>query len=144
MQFKTRVDLFYKLVVVFLFLSFGFILFNIDYKNETFSFYLILSILFLLLLFFLGTALTTKFTITSIDLICGTFFWRKYIPLNSIRKVEKQIGLFAGWKLSTAFKGVIVHYNKYDELLISPEKEADFIEQINLKLEKTRKVESLD
>jgi hypothetical protein len=89
MQFKTRVDLFYKLVVVFLFLSFGFILFNIDYKNETFSFYLILSILFLLLLFFLGTALTTKFTITSIDLICGTFFWRKYIPLNSIRKVEK-------------------------------------------------------
>ena len=56
---------------------------------------------------------------------------KKKIPLNSIRKVEKQIGLFAGWKISTAYKGVIIHYNKYDELLISPDKEQIFISEIN-------------
>ncbi len=68
-------------------------------------------------------------------MICVTLLWKKIIPLNSIRKVEKQTGLFAGWKISTAYKGVIIHYNKYDEFLISPDKELIFISEINNRIQ---------
>jgi hypothetical protein len=131
MVFKTRVDLFYKLVVAFIFVLFSFILYSIDLKKDTFGFCITLGIQILIMLFFIGSALTTKFTISSSELICETFYWKKRIPITSIRKVEKQIGLFAGWKISTSFKGVIVTYNKYDELLISPENELVFISEIN-------------
>lgn len=135
MVFKTRVDLFYKLVIAFIFLLFSFILYSIDFKKDTFCFCFTLGIHILIMLFFIGSALTTKFTISSTELICETFFWKKIIPLNSFRKVEKQTGLFAGWKISTAYKGVIIHYNKYDELLISPDREQIFISEINNRIQ---------
>ena len=135
MVFKTRVDQFYKLVVAFIFLLFSFILYTIDFKKDTFGFCFTLGIQILIMLFFIGSALTTKFTISSTELICETFFWKKIIPLNSFRKVEKQTGLFAGWKISTAYKGVIIHYNKYDELLISPDREQIFISEINNRIQ---------
>lgn len=131
MVFKTRVDLFYKLVVAFIFVLFSFILYSIDLNKDKFGFCITLGIQILIMLFIIGSALTTKFTISSSELICETFYWKKRIPFTSIRKVEKQIGLFAGWKISTSFKGVIVTYNKYDELLISPENELVFISEIN-------------
>ena len=131
MVFKTRVDLFYKLVVAFSFLLFSFILYSIDFEKDNFGFCFTLVIQTLIMLFLIGSALTTKFTISSSELICETFYWKKKIPITSIRKVEKQVGLFAGWKISTSFKGVIVTYNKYDELLISPENELFFISEIN-------------
>jgi hypothetical protein len=130
MVFKTRVDLFYKLVVVFIFIIFGFILLNINYKNEVIGFYFTLTVFLLILLFFIGTALITKFVLTDSDLYCITFIWKKTIPLETIRKVEKQDYLFSGWKISTAHSGIIIHYDKFDELLISPEKEVVFIEEI--------------
>lgn len=135
MVFKTRVDLFYKLVVAFSFLLFSFILYSIDFEKDNFGFCFTLVIQTLIMLFLIGSALTTKFTISSTELICETFFWKKIIPLNSFRKVEKQTGLFAGWKISTAYKGVIIHYNKYDELLISPDREQIFISEINNRIQ---------
>jgi hypothetical protein len=138
MIFKTRVDLFYKLVVVFVFLLFSFILFNINFETDFFGFYFILIIQIIILFFFIGSAFTTKFIISDTELICKTFYWKKSIPLNLIRKVEKQTNLFAGWKISTAYKGVIVHYNKYDELLISPENELGFINELNKHIDKIK------
>jgi len=135
MVFKTKVDLFYKLVVVFVLLLFSFVFYSINFKKDLFGFYFTLGIEILILSFLIGSALLTKFIITSTDLICVTLFWKKTIPLNSIRKVEKQTGLFGGWKISTAYKGVIIHYNKYDELLISPDKELIFISEINNRIQ---------
>jgi len=135
MIFKTRVDLFYKLVVVFVFLLFSFVLFNIDFEKDSFGFYFILIIQITILFFFIASALTTKFIISDTELICKTFYWKKKIPFYLIRKVEKQTGLYAGWKINTAYKGLIVYYNKYDELLISPENELAFIEELTKRLE---------
>jgi len=130
--------LFYKLVVVFVFLLFSFILFNINFETDFFGFYFILIIQITILFFFIGSAFTTKFIISDTELICKTFYWKKSIPLNLIRKVEKQTNLFAGWKISTAYKGVIVHYNKYDELLISPENELGFINELHKRINKIK------
>ena len=130
--------MFYKLVVVFVFLLFSFILFNINFETDFFGFYFILIIQITILFFFIGSAFTTKFIISDTELICKTFYWKKSIPLNLIRKVEKQTNLFAGWKISTAYKGVIVHYNKYDELLISPENELGFINELHKRINKIK------
>jgi hypothetical protein len=32
--------------------------------------------------------------------------------------------------MSTAWTGLVLHYNKYDELLVSPEREEEFIQEI--------------
>ena len=37
--------------------------------------------------------------------------------------------------MSTAAKGLIIHYNSYDELLISPENEDAFIIKLNSKIQ---------
>ena len=57
-------------------------------------------------------------------------FFKKQIPIQTIRKIERANGLYVGWKMNTSWKCLIVHYNKYDELLISPEKESEFIREI--------------
>lgn len=70
---------------------------------------------------------STKYTFLDDHLLCQSSGFKKRIPYNSLRKIEPANGLYAGWKMSTAWKCLVVHYNKYDELLISPENEADFI-----------------
>ena len=137
MIFKTKVDLFYKLVVAFVFVLFSIVLYSIDFEEDVFGFYFTLIIQILILLFLIASALTTKFTLSSTELICETFYWKKRIQLDTIRKVEKQTSLFAGWKISTAYKGVIITYNKYDELLISPENEEKFLLEVTNRINKS-------
>jgi hypothetical protein len=137
MIFKTKVDLFYKLVVAFVFVLFSIVLYSIDFEEDVFGFYFTLILQILILLFLIASALTTKFTLSSTELICETFYWKKRIQLDTIRKVEKQISLFAGWKISTAYKGVIITYNKYDELLISPENEEKFLLEVTNRINKS-------
>jgi hypothetical protein len=137
MIFKTKVDLFYKLVVAFVFVLFSIVLYSIDFEEDVFGFYFTLILQILILLFLIASALTTKFTLSSTELICETFYWKKRIQLDTIRKVEKQTSLFAGWKISTAYKGVIITYNKYDELLISPENEEKFLLEVTNRINKS-------
>jgi hypothetical protein len=53
--------------------------------------------------------------------------FKKRIYYTTFNKLELSNGFYAGWKMSTAWKCIVVHYNKYDELLISPENETAFI-----------------
>jgi len=52
---------------------------------------------------------------------------KKRIYYATFHKLEPANGLYAGWKMSTAWKCLVLRYNKYDELLISPHDEAAFI-----------------
>jgi hypothetical protein len=104
MIFKTKVDLFYKLVVAFVIVLFSFVLYSINFEEDVFVFYFTLILQILILFFLIVSALTTKFTLLSTELICETFYWKKRIQLDAIQKVEKQTNLFAGWKISTAHK----------------------------------------
>jgi hypothetical protein len=92
-------------------------------------------LLFLALLFYLILK-TTYFVLNENYLICKTLFFKKVILYSSIRKIEKQKGIYVGVKFSTAWKGLIVHYNQFDELLISPEREDDFIVELESLLKK--------
>jgi hypothetical protein len=53
--------------------------------------------------------------------------FKRRIPYASIRKIDQHTNLYAGLKMSTSFRGIIIHYNKFDELFISPAESARFI-----------------
>ena len=57
-------------------------------------------------------------------------FFKKRIQIQSIRKFEKSNGFYAGIKMSTAWRCLIMHYGTYEELLISPENEELFIAEV--------------
>lgn len=137
MRFKTKRDS--SLLLIFLFISSlfgGITVFEFFYKeNHNIIGFSIFSLSFIILFYFIIVK-TTYFTLTDIELICHQFFFKKTIQISSIRKVEKQNGLFAGLKMSTSRKALIVHYNKYDELLISPTDEDRFIEELEKRIRK--------
>ena len=76
---------------------------------------------------------TTFYTIDEEQLVCHFFGFKKKIRLSEIRRIEPQKGFYAGLKINTAWKGLVVSYGKWDEILISPAKEQLFIETIKAK-----------
>lgn len=52
------------------------------------------------------------------------------IAIENIRKIEVGKTLWVGFKPATARKGLIVHYNKYDEIYISPDSNENFINEL--------------
>lgn len=135
MHFKTKVDWFYKSIILILLAVFIFGEVSI-YKDKNTLEAVIFGLIFLLIISFLIAAIfTTHFTFESDHLLCKFSFWKKKIPYATIKKIERQQSfVYAGWKMSTAAKGLIVHYNSYDELLISPENEDKFILMLNSKI----------
>ncbi len=62
------------------------------------------------------------------------------IELNRIREIVKGKTLWVGFKPATSRKGLIVKYDKYEEIYISPESNESFIQKI-LELDSTIKIE---
>jgi hypothetical protein len=136
MRFKTKVDWFYKSIILFLLAVFIVGVVSIYQDENTFE-AVIFGLVFLLIISFLIAAIfTTHFTFESDHLLCKYSFWKHKIPFATIKKIERQQSfVYAGWKMSTAIKGLIITYNRYDELLISPENEDEFIIKLNSKIQ---------
>jgi energy-coupling factor transporter transmembrane protein EcfT len=136
MLFRAKKD--YTFLIVFLFvllLYSGISLFTIIYEDDYSVIWVFLIVLTFLALLFISIYKTTYFRLDQHNLFCKSLIFKKEIPYSAIKKVEKQQGIYAGVKFSTAWKGIIVHYNKYDELLISPENEEIFIVKIQERIE---------
>ena len=136
MLFRAKKD--YTFLIVFLFvllLYSGISLFTIIYEDDYSVIWVFLIVLTFLALLFISIYKTTYLRLDRHNLFCKSLVFKKEIPYSSIRKVEKQQGIYVGIKFSTAWKGIIVHYNKYDELLISPENEEIFIAKMHERIE---------
>ncbi len=59
--------------------------------------------------------------------------FRKQVSYANIREIRRNKTLFIGWKLALATKGLVLHYNKYDVIYISPEDEDEFVAQLLLR-----------
>ena len=136
MRFNTKVDWFYKSIILFLLAVFIVGVVSIYQDEKTFE-AVIFGLFFLLIISFLIAAIfTTHFTFESDHLLCKFSFWKHKIPFATIKKIERQESvLYGGWKMTTAAKGLVVHYNSFDELLISPENEEEFILKLNSKIQ---------
>jgi hypothetical protein len=132
MRFETKRDNSFVFIFLFVLILYtGIAVFSIITENDysviwPFSFVLIA----LIILFYLIIK-TTYFVFEEYQLVCRSLFFKRSIRYTDIRKIEKQKGIYAGFKMSTAWKGLVIHYNKYDELLVSPEREEEFIQEIH-------------
>ena len=129
MVFKAKTDAFIWITCAFVFVIYagvGTLLYFAEGKTDAFlGFGLVWVVLCLFVIWLLPKS--TRYTFLEEELLCQTLIFKKRIPYNSFRKVEASNGLYAGWKMNTAWKCLLIVYNKYDELLISPENEAEFI-----------------
>lgn len=76
---------------------------------------------------------TTYYTVDEAYLTCHILGFRKKISIQEITKIEQQKGLYAGLKINTSWKGLVLSYGKWDEIFISPANETDFIAVIKSK-----------
>lgn len=145
MVFKSRIDWAFKisLLVVFIVGLIGAIGIYFDQKENSIfpsSTFLLFILCLNILLFILGKK--TDYTFEEKFLMCRSWIFKKKIDYKEILKIERGTTLYAGWKLAAASKGIIITYKGYNDIYISPEREAEFIAllleknpAINVKLE---------
>ncbi|WP_313190842.1 PH domain-containing protein [Sphingobacterium sp.] len=78
------------------------------------------TLLACILVFYLITYFTTSYKIDSeyLRYRCLVFFGK--VKVKSIRRIEVGKTLYSGMKPATAMKGLIIYYDKYEEVYISP------------------------
>lgn len=128
--FRTRIDLGMKIIPGLLFMGMLIPAVYNAYHDNWSDCFILLTVLLLQQLLFWGVFRSTHYTFESDTLLCRSLMFKRRISYESIRKIEQNTSLYAGLKMSTAFRGIIIHYNKYDELFISPAESEQFIEFI--------------
>lgn len=128
-KFKSRKDILFQL------LTFGFsglLIFFRVFSNgiDNYQFMwpdiLILLVIGLLLWVYFGTAY--ELTETEFEYKSGPF--RGKIKLERIKEITKNKTLWAGLKPATARNGLIIKYDRYEEIYISPETNDTFVAKI--------------
>ncbi|MFM8243560.1 MAG: PH domain-containing protein [Crocinitomicaceae bacterium] len=132
MVFKPKKDWFFPVVLLFVGAIYSAVAVYVLIEEEDHSsIYGLGLIFFLLMLLFLVIQKTTSYRIDSENkLICKMLFLKKIISISEIKSIEDSNGLYVGWKMNTSWKCLVVKYNKYDELLISPSEESEFIQTL--------------
>lgn len=96
------------------------------------EFYFVIAINILSLFLLFSIAIKTEYKIKD-DLLywqSGPFFGK--IDIKNIKKIQHHKGIYVPtvWKPALSQIGLIITYNKFDDIYISPEKEAEFIESL--------------
>ncbi|HBH25488.1 MAG TPA: hypothetical protein DDY13_18985 [Cytophagales bacterium] len=131
MKFKSRKDALFTIIIygtVMLLISLSVLELSINgpVRENIWIFGIVLVINIVLLWIYHGT----YYKIENGQLKYRSGPIRGKIRLDRIRKIEKGKTMWAGIKPATALHGLIVHYNKYDEIYISPKTNDKFIDQL--------------
>lgn len=135
MVFKNRVDFsFLTVAILTALISLLTIVVAWMDKSQIFGFKLWLTILLLAVCGFVGWIYKeTYYTLTETDFkyqsgpISGQF------KISSIKELEVNKTLWLGWtslKPATALKGIIIKYNQYDRIYISPKDNEAFVKEL--------------
>ena len=71
--------------------------------------------------------LKTSYQFGEKTLVCRSWFIKKQIRYDLIMKAERAPMFYAGLKMASAQKGLIITYGNHKEIYISPEREEEFI-----------------
>lgn len=133
-RFESKKDFSFPIIWGFVFVVYAGVGIGIVYTDGDYSALYTLAAIWLGIgLLFYALLTTTFYTVDDDHLVCHTMGFKKEILLSEIRKIEPQNGFYAGLKINTAWKGLVVKYGKWDEILISPAQEQQFIETIKTK-----------
>lgn len=95
-------------------------------------FLIIFGINLIITLFLLWTYKTTFYILKNDTLIWKSGPFKGAIEIKNINKIEYHKGIIVPtiWKPALSHIGLIITYNKYDDIYISPEKSEQFITQL--------------
>lgn len=84
------------------------------------------------IIFFITILFTTNYTIQNEELLCKSSVFRSRIKIKNIRKIQYHKGIIVPvtWKLGLSHIGIIITYNKYDDIYISPENREEIINDL--------------
>ncbi len=96
------------------------------------SFIIIFGINLIITIFLLWTYKSTFYILKNDALIWKSGPFKGTIEIKNINKIEHHKGIIVPtiWKPALSHIGLIVTYNKYDDIYISPEKSEEFIAQL--------------
>jgi hypothetical protein len=132
MNFKSKRDWFFPIILLFVAVLYTSIaLFIWFFEDDREAIYGMGGVFLLLYLLLFAIQKTTFYHIDQNNtLTCRTLLFKKRIAIDKIKSIQDSNGLFAGWKMNTAWKCIVITYNKYEELLISPDDELLFIKTL--------------
>lgn len=119
--------IFYGFFAFFLFLML-FIL-RQESSNQKWVGFFIVVFLFLMLIW-MWYVTDYKIVNTVLTVRSGPF--NQNIPIRSITKIQVGKTKWVGYKLGLSAKGLIIYYNKYDEIYITPQNQDKFCKQLKL------------
>ncbi len=132
MKFKAKKDILFQITtygLTVLFLTFySYRVFSEGILN--YKFLLSDLVMVLILIPLIWAQFSTKYELTDQELIYQSGPIKGKIEIKRIREIIKGKSLWVGLKPAIARKGLIIKYNKYDEIYISPEYNEIFIDKI--------------
>tara|TARA_R110000868_G_scaffold411634_2_gene706567 strand:- start:1889 stop:2323 length:435 start_codon:yes stop_codon:yes gene_type:complete len=132
MKFKSRKDILFQLLTFgFSGLFIGVILFQ-TFSSKAVTFEIIISdiLILLVIIFLLWLNFGTEYELTQTELRYKSGPLRGKIEIKRIKEIVKGKSLWSGLKPATARKGLIIKYDKYEEIYISPKTNDTFILKI--------------
>lgn len=132
MKFESRKDILFQILTFGLSgLILGFILFR-SFSNGKLNYEFIWSDVAMLLLmgFLLWLNFGTQYEISQTELKYKNGPIRGKIELERIKEIVKGKSLWSGLKPATARNGLIIKYDKYEEIYISPKTNDTFVNKI--------------
>lgn len=130
--FKSNFSKIHKIVFGFAFAILVGTCFTILSTKDLISKYIVLFINLSTIGILLWSMLDTKYKIVKEKLHCKSGPFRKTISISNINKVSHHKGLIipVTFKPALSDKGLIIQYNKYDDIYISPKQEFSFLETL--------------
>jgi len=120
--------------ILFVFMILPFFLFLLNESDFADKPFLVL-VVFIPAILFLWIYVDTYYKIDGNKLIYHSAFIHGRIDIDQIKQITKGKTLWVGVKPALSTKGLIIKYNKYDEIYIAPESNEDLISDL-LKLNK--------
>ena len=133
-RYSSKVDWVYKASVILIASLDLLISITTFYQEGIYASFVISSILTLILAYLISLYYNTSYLLHHDYLRCSSGWIVKKITYQAIKKIEKNNGLYIGWKLSLALNGLIIYYHDGNELFISPENIDQFIESLEQKI----------
>lgn len=132
MKFESRKDILFQLLglalIVFLI---GIVLFPIFTNGlENYKFIWPNLLIIAVVAFLIWTGLGTSYELTDHELKYKSGPLRGTIEIEKIREIIVETTLWSGLKPATARKGLLIKYDKYNEIYISPKTNESFVEKL--------------
>ena len=128
MQYKSEKTIFIYFVFGILISVFGIMIFAYTTEKDPIGVLFGMGIIGIITGFILHCFFNTNYTIykTELKYQCGVI--KGEIPIDKIRKIEYNNSIFVAitLKLGWSHKGLIIHYNQFDDIFISPKNRDQF------------------